>query len=235
MLRILMACALLCATLPRAVLADATISEDFAAAVRSRPNLDHGASVFRECAKCHGSSGGGSEDGSIPRIAGQHFNVLVRQLVDYRHNERWDVRMEHYAGRNLLPDSQSIADVAAYASGLSRDQPRGVGDGSLVKHGAAAYATRCAGCHGRAGEGNDAQVIPRVAGQHYDYLLRQLHDAVDGRRPNFSRDHVRLLAKLDRDDLVGIADFLARADWTGPSEPLVFVPMEDRRRLALPK
>jgi cytochrome c553 len=131
--------------------------------------------------------------------------------------------MEHYAGRNLLPDSQSIADVAAYASGLSRDQPRKVGDGSLVKRGAAQFASRCAKCHGRSGEGNDAAVIPRVSGQHYDYLMRQMYDAVDGRRPNFSAAHVRLLAKLERDDVVGIADFLARANWTGPSEPLVWI------------
>lgn len=39
---------------------------------------------------------------------------------------------------------------------------------------------------------------------------------LDGRRPNFSREHIRLLAKLDRDDLNGVADFLARAEWMGP-------------------
>src|SRR5215831_12976071 len=99
-------------------------------------------------AMCSGASGGGSEDGTIPRIAGQHFNVLVRQLVDYRHNMRWDVRMEHYAGRQLLTDAQSIADVAGYVTQLSRTGPRNVGDGQLVEHGKAVYAARCASCHG---------------------------------------------------------------------------------------
>jgi cytochrome c553 len=196
--------------------------QDFAEAVRSRPNLDRGATLFKECATCHGASGGGAPDGSIPRIAGQHFNVLVRQLVDYRHNERWDVRMEHYAGRRLLADSQSIADVAGYVSQLSRDQPRRVGDGELVKRGSALYAVRCASCHGRDGEGSESEVVPRISGQHYDYLLRQMYDAVDGRRPNFSAAHVRLLGKLDRDELVGLADFLSRANWTGPIEPVVW-------------
>ena len=223
MLRMLVLSALVCAGLvPQSVRAASATLQDFAEAVRSQPNLDHGATLFRECGMCHGSSGGGAEDGSVPRIAGQHFNVLVRQLVDYRHNQRWDIRMEHYAGRRLLTDSQSIADVAGYVSQLSRDQPRKVGDGELVKRGAAVFAARCASCHGPSGEGNDSAVIPRVAGQHYDYLLRQMYDAVDGRRPNFSRAHVRLLAKLERDDLVGVADFLAREDWTGPAEPLVF-------------
>jgi hypothetical protein len=39
---------------------------------------------------------------------------------------------------------------------------------------------------------------------------------VDGRRPNIPQSHVRVLAKLDRDDLVGVADFLAREEWSGP-------------------
>jgi cytochrome c553 len=222
MLRVLTACAALCVALPQTTLAASATLQDFAEAVRATPNLEHGATLFRQCAQCHGVSGGGAEDGSIPRIAGQHVNVLIRQLVDYRHNERWDVRMEHHAGRKLLADSQSLADVAAYASALSRDQPRKVGDGSLVKRGAAVFAARCASCHGRQGEGNNSAVIPRVSGQHYDYLLRQMYDAVDGRRPNFSAAHIRLLAKLERADLVGVADFLARADWTGPSEPLAY-------------
>jgi cytochrome c553 len=224
MLKRLLLCTALGLGLPQVVPAASPVLRDFAEAIRSRPDLDHGETLFRECARCHGPSGGGSEDGRIPRIAGQHFNVLVRQIVDYRHAERWDIRMEHYAGRSLLADSQSIADVSAYVSALSRNQPRQVGDGTLVKHGAAVFASRCASCHGRSGEGDDSAVIPRVSGQHFDYLLRQMYDAVDGRRPNFSSAHVRLLAKLERDDLVGVADYLARADWTGPDEPLVSIP-----------
>ena len=138
------------------------------------------------------------------------------QLVDYRHDARWDIRMEHYAGRKLLSDPQSIADVAGYVSQLTGEEARNVGDGELVEHGAAVYRQRCAQCHGRVGEGSADNHVPRLAGQHYAYLLRQMHDAVDGRRPNFSRSHVRLLARLERDDYVGLADFLARSDWSGP-------------------
>ncbi len=193
--------------------------QEYQQAVHSRPDLAHGEELFRDCAGCHGTQGGGDEEsGDVPRIAGQHFTVLVRQLVDYRHETRWDIRMEHYAGRLLLSDPQSIADVAGYASQLARVGPREVGDGTQVERGKKVYAARCASCHGAQGEGDGAKVIPRLAGQHYDYLLRQMYDAVDGRRPNFSSAHIRLLAKLDRDDLVGVADFLARSDWTGPQE-----------------
>lgn len=189
---------------------------EFNSVLGKTANLEHGAELFRACSQCHGPNGGGSEDGDVPRIAGQHLAVLVRQLVDYRHNVRWDIRMEHYAGRNLLNDEQSIADVAAYINQLSGDGPRNVGDGALVQHGNAVYAEKCARCHGSMGEGDPIDVVPRLAGQHYAYLLRQMHDTVDGRRPNLPQSHVRLLEKLDRDDMVGLADFLARAEWSGP-------------------
>lgn len=205
---------------PIAVSAAMTARSEFENALRAKPDLAHGAELFHACVTCHGPTGNGADDGSIPRIAGQHFTVLVRQLVDYRHDLRWDVRMEHYAGRGLLKDVQSIADVASYVSMLARDAPRNVGDGSLLRHGAQVYAQRCAECHGEAGEGDGRALTPRVAGQHYAYLLRQLYDGVDGRRPNFSASHVRILARLQRDDFVGLADFLSRSEWTGPNEPL---------------
>jgi cytochrome c553 len=191
---------------------------EFTQALQATRSLVHGEELFQKCAVCHGPSGNGADDGSIPRIAGQHFRVLVRQLVDYRHETRWDIRMEHFAGRSLLADPQSIADVAGYISLLSRDAPRNVGDGALLKYGAEVYARRCVECHGPNGEGENLSMTPGLAGQHYAYLLRQMYDGVDGRRPNFSTSHIRILARLQRDDIVGLADFLSRADWTGPRQ-----------------
>jgi len=181
-------------------------------ALRSVPNLDHGAELFRNCAVCHGSNGQGTLDGGVARIAGQHVSVIAKQLVDYRHDRRWDIRMEHFADRHHLPDPQSIMDIAGYVHSLSAEGPPGVGDGELAQHGSDLYFARCVGCHGPSGEGDAAKRIPRIAGQHYEYLMRQIYDAVDGRRANFSRAHVRLFAKLDRDDIVGVADFLSRLD-----------------------
>ena len=211
------------AAVPFAAGAVESARQEFTEAVGARPNLEHGAEIFRKCAACHGTSGNGSDDGNIPRLAGQHFRVLVRQLVDYRYEKRWDIRMEHFAGRQLLVDSQSIADVAAYVSQISRDMPRNVGDGTLLPRGAKVYAQRCAECHGRLGEGENITMNPRLAGQHYQYLLRQMHDAVDGRRPNFSTAHLKLLSRLERDDLVGVADFLSRSEWNLPKseQPVV--------------
>jgi cytochrome c553 len=190
-------------------------------ALRAKPNLDRGAELFDTCAACHGSMGAGTRDGQVPRIAGQHFSVLAKQLVDYRHDRRWDLRMEHFTDQHHLVDAQAIADVAGYINQLKVNSEPGIGTGELVEHGASLYAQQCQSCHGRSGEGNAKGQIPQIAGQHYEYLVRQIHDAVEGRRPNFSVTHVRLLARLQRDDIVGLADYLSRARLRGDTQPAV--------------
>jgi cytochrome c553 len=181
-------------------------------ALHTRPNLDRGAELFKTCEVCHGSSGGGTPDGHVPRISGQHFSVLVKQLVDYRNHRRWDPLMEFASDQHLLKSAQDLADVAAYASEIETlpDEGVSVGSGEYLSRGTEIYARSCASCHGKSGDGSGQRQIPRVAGQNYAYLVRQIHDAVAGRRPNFSASHIVLLKGLDYADIMGVADYLAR-------------------------
>jgi cytochrome c553 len=132
-------------------------------ALQSRPDLDHGAALFHMCAACHGTSGTGTPDGEIPRIAGQHFSVLVKQLVDYRNDRRWDQRMEDFADQHHLKNAQEIADVAAYTSEIETAPEAGVGVGSgeFLAQGAEIYAGSCVSCHGRNANGSGQQRVPR--------------------------------------------------------------------------
>ena len=196
--------------LPGAAQGISPLRQELAEVNRSQGNLDRGAHLFETCAACHGLDGGGTRDGQVPRIAGQRASVLMKQLVDFRHDRRWDPRMEHFADRHHLPDAQAIADVAAYISRLDVRLASGEGSGDLLGLGAASYARLCRGCHGAVGQGEARGAVPRLAGQHYEYLRRQIFDAVDGRRPNFSQSHIRLLARLDHGGIDSIADYLSR-------------------------
>jgi cytochrome c553 len=208
--RIAWVCAV--ALLPLAATAASVAQREFAEATRLKPDIEHGRQLFQTCAKCHGPKGGGSRDIGTPQIAGQYFRVLVKQLVDYQNDRRWDIRMEAIIKQHNLMEAQAIADIATYVSELEWQPAGSIGDGELVAHGAQVYLQRCQSCHGATAEGAAEKGVPRLAGQHYGYVLREMHDAVEGRRPNFSLKHIRLLQKLDRDDFVGLADFLSRAD-----------------------
>jgi cytochrome c553 len=65
----------------------------------------------------------------------------------------------------------------------------------------------CMACHGDDGIAKDKEV-PHLAGQNYDYLLKQLRDFQKGRRPH---KEMRVMSRLMTDfDLEEIADFYAR-------------------------
>jgi cytochrome c553 len=202
-----------------------TAQRDFALAMQAQTDEAHGKELFEQCARCHGQEGGGHVSGSIPRIAGQHFPVLVRQIIDFRHGMRWDFRMEGVAtSHEAIPELQDVADVAWFVSRLSRDGNRGIGDGVYVDRGEAAYADKCARCHGARGEGDVGKAVPRIAGQHAGYLARQIYDAVDNRRPLLGRSHGKLFAPLDFQDVLGLTDYLSRVGWEGGDSPAAPTP-----------
>jgi cytochrome c553 len=197
---------------------------ELGAVLRSKPDAQRGAGLFGQCVTCHGADGGGEVSGATPRIAGQHYRVLAKQLVDYRHGKRWDFRMEGMADRHHLVDPQAIADVALYVSGLDRPGRRGIGSGELAEQGRAIYAKSCESCHGADADGDSRQGVPRLAGQHYAYLMRQMYDAVDGRRPALPRLHSQRVAPLDFEQVRALSDYLSRIGWRsgepGPAQQM---------------
>jgi cytochrome c553 len=176
------------------------------------PDLEHGAVLYRSCAACHGPDGRGTEDGEVPAIAGQHGSVLLKQLTDFRHDQRWNERMRHFTDRHHLASAQDLTDVAAYVAYLPRFPPtaKGIGDGTALGEGASTYFQKCERCHGPLGQGNLLLNRPRLAGQHYGYLLRQLQETAANKRPGMDRAHVDMLQGISPAALSGVADYLSR-------------------------
>lgn len=186
--------------------------DEFRAAVALDPDVAHGKSLFTACAQCHQANGSGSADGTIPVIAGQHVSVIVKQLVDFRHDRRWHAKMQDAATRHDLASPQDLLDVAAYAASLKRPAPSALGsrDGAEVHRGQLVYYRDCEGCHGRLAEGDLRTLRPRLAGQHYEYLLRQLNETASGQRPGMDEMHVTRIRALSDDERAAVAAHLAR-------------------------
>jgi cytochrome c553 len=189
---------------------EAAVAE-FRAAVKLEPRPTHGAALFITCATCHRADGSGSVDGTIPVIAGQHVSVVVKQLVDFRHDRRWNERMQNASKVHELKTAQDLLDVAAYAESLKRPAPRpatvkvqGRDQGQVV------YYRECEKCHGRLAQGDLRTVLPRLAGQHYEYLQRQLNDTAAGQRPGMDEAHVNMIGALSADDRAWVAYYLSQ-------------------------
>jgi cytochrome c553 len=206
--------------LPALALGADSARSELGAAMRARADYAHGAELFRQCVSCHGSDASGDTTGSVPRIAGQHYRVILKQLVDFRHGKRWDFRMEALADKHHLEGAQDLADVALYIASQDRGGLRGIGNGELVERGKGIYVEHCQRCHGNDAEGSDPKTIPRLAGQHYSYLVRQMYDAVDGRRPTMWRTHASRVSPLDFEEVRAVADYLSRLGTRAePREP----------------
>jgi cytochrome c553 len=119
----------------------------------------------------------------VPAIAGQQESYIEVQLKAFRAQSRRDPEAHEYmwgiTSAWLLND-QIITGVANYFSSHA-PAPGKPGDPAVVAAGKQLYEKggpdrgipACAGCHGVNAEG--LSVFPRLAGQHAQYLVRQMH------------------------------------------------------------
>ena len=151
--------------------------EPISVTLEFEPDLDDGRRSFDICARCHLPEAWGNDDGTYPQIAGQHVNVLMKQLLDIRSGRRSNPAMQPFVQQRTIGGYQDLANVVAYISTLPMNPQHAAGPwppGS-DEHaaGKAVYAAYCQSCHGAGGEGDNSRAYPRLQGQHYSYMARQ--------------------------------------------------------------
>lgn len=144
--------------------------------------------ALQVCSNCHGANGV-SVSPMFPKLAAQPQAYLVAQITDFKAHRRSDPNAKQYMwGFRHLSETQ-IEQIAAYFSGQS-PPPAKSGNPFLTDTGRAIYSAglpgkgvvACATCHGMHGEG--AGEIPRLSGQHADYIVKQLQGfRHSGQRP----------------------------------------------------
>jgi len=174
------------------------------------PDLENGMDVYEVCAACHLTEGWGTEEGTFPQLAGQHRNVLIKQLADIRALNRDNPTMYPFALPASIGDAQALADVTAYIETLPMDPDNGVGPGDKLERGKKLYDDNCVECHGENGRGDPAKYYPRIEGQHYNYMLRQFEWIRDGKRRNANPDMVKQIKGFSDDDMIAVIDYASR-------------------------
>ncbi len=132
------------------------------------------------CSNCHGITGS-SVSPNFPNLAGQTEAYFVAQLSGFRsHGRRDPAGFEYMWGLSRSLTDEQIKGLAAYYTGQTPTPQRIEGDRSRFEAGKTIFASgvadkgvpACATCHGAEGKGN--VTFPRLAGQHADYLMKQL-------------------------------------------------------------
>ena len=89
----------------------------FAAGAAQAANPEAGKEKSRTCAACHGPDGN-SAAGDFPRLAGQHYDYLVKSLKDYKTGKRKNPIMAPQAANLSVRDMEDIAAFYSHNQGL---------------------------------------------------------------------------------------------------------------------
>ena len=169
-----------------------------------------------QCISCHGTDGN-SPDSMYPKLAGQHFGYLQKQLLDYKPNNRGEIIRKnqimqgfaanltdedinavskYYASQTLKPETAKNKNLKPIAEKLFRggDFKRDI--------------PSCTGCHGPAGAGIPT-IYPAIAGQYSQYTKSALLAYRNGER-DLENSSMRTIAKYLTDlEIEALADYLA--------------------------
>jgi cytochrome c553 len=176
------------------------------------PEIDNGRRTFEICARCHLPEAWGNNDGTYPQLAGQHVNVLMKQLIDIRSGQRANPAMQPFVQQRTIGGYQNLSDVVAYISTLPMNPAYTKGPwppaSSEYIEGNQIYAQNCVSCHGKTGEGNNALSYPRLQGQHFTYMQRQARLVRDNLRI-VDPKMVALFSALSIDELDKVLNFIS--------------------------
>ncbi len=176
------------------------------------PDVDNGRRSFQICSRCHLPEAWGNQDGTYPQIAGQHVNVLMKQLLDIRSGHRANPSMQPFVQERTIGGYQNLSDVVAYISTLPMTPAhnRGPWPAGSDEHdaGGRIYRESCASCHGPAGEGDNRLVYPRLQGQHYSYMQRQAR-LVRDRLRQVDPVMAQLFTRLSERDLERVLNYVS--------------------------
>jgi cytochrome c553 len=156
------------------------------------------------CAACHGIDGN-STNPLYPVLAGQTARYLYLQLRDFQEGRRSNELMSPMAAGLTRDETRELADW------FSQQKPKPTGfkpDPEKARVGKLkADETLCTMCHlgGFAGQNE----IPRVAGQHHDYIVKQLTDFKLRKRTNDAGNMTSVAATLNEKDIENLAQYLA--------------------------
>jgi cytochrome c553 len=132
------------------------------------------------CSNCHGITGTAVSP-NFPNLAGQVETYVVSQLSGFKGQSRRDpAGFEYMWGLSRSLTDEQIKGLATYYAAqaparqpLEGDAARQAAGQEVFDKGVAEKnIPACATCHGSEGQGQ--ATFPRLAGQHADYLVKQL-------------------------------------------------------------
>lgn len=161
------------------------------------------------CFLCHGAEGESSSE-VFPRLAGQHWEYISKQLANFKSGKRKSTAMADMVAK-LTPDE--MVALGRYFEKMSVPQqpprePDLAAVGKYIYHNGNKYsgAPACAGCHGADAMGTSS--LPRLAGQNAAYTENQLKLFNTRERNNDNAVMHAIVSKMTELEMAAVARYL---------------------------
>lgn len=173
-------------------------------ALSGAQDIEAGRKKAEACAACHGPNGN-SVVPQFPILAGQTSRYIYLQLRDYKEGRRNDPVMAPIAQPLTRDDMLDLAGFFA----AQKPRPNGFNaDAARAARGKKkADETLCSMCH--LGGFSGQNEIPRVAGQQYEYTVKQLRDFKNRVRTNDAGNMTAVARTLSEQDIEDLGHYTA--------------------------
>lgn len=166
--------------------------------------------VGGRCFLCHGMDGE-STTALYPRLAGQHYQYVAKQLADFKSGRRLSETMGDMA-KDLSAEEMTALGVYFENKPTRATQ---VDDPDLVAVGRYVFlrgnefsgVPACASCHGEQGYGTAK--LPRLAGQVGKYIEKQLKSFNERQRTNDNAVMHSIASKLTALEIRAVATYIS--------------------------
>lgn len=162
------------------------------------------------CFLCHGAEGESSSE-VFPRLAGQHWEYVAKQLDNFKSGKRKSTAMADMAAK-LTPDEmlalgryfekQTVVSEPAKDTALAA-----VGSYIYQRGNPYSGVAPCATCHGPGALGTTQ--LPRLAGQYAPYIEGQLKQFNQRERTNDNAVMHSIASKMTALEMAAVAEYLA--------------------------
>lgn len=167
-------------------------------------DVDAGRRKAEACQACHGVNGNSTVP-QVPILASQTARYIYLQIKDIKEGRRIEPQSEPFL-KDL--SREDMFDIAAF---FAAQKPRPVdfktGPAQVARGQAKSDETLCTMCHLGGFKGQNE--IPRVAGQHPAYVIKQLQDFKHARRTNDGGNMHAVAKTLSDQDIEDLAHYLA--------------------------
>lgn len=166
--------------------------------------MEEGRVKAQVCVACHGQDGN-SQIPTTPSLAAQPRQFMTTALFMFREGRRVNDQMTPFVEKLSNAD---LNDLALYFSSQKLSAPLRKADATTVaKAREITERNNCTACHTATLVGQ--QHIPRLAGQHKEYLLEQLKSFKAAKRADYDGTMTSAAQGLTVEELEPLAEYLS--------------------------